>query len=599
MKRFVRSFLCSTFLFANFFGSTQISNKNTFALQELYPSPLVSAAQISPSGTWVAYVENTPTESTVKLLLPQTQDSKSIDFQGSSGSISQLRWLSEDHLVIIQKNEKVPGHTVYVYSINTSVLTSLSKPEWPSTLLATETGDNARITFSSLDTESGMFQVFTSTLPFEYAEAVYKTEQQFTKVIVDENGFPLAALSQEGKSKSLHYSSKGEGLLSMNFSVSSESMIVPLAPHPSGQWIYASSNIGRENFALVVYDPKEQIEREVLLQVPSVDLLHLALDKEGRPSFAEYFSSAGIQQHCFSASLKREFAQMNGITESAFRIENTTTNGEVLLVSTQSQIRSTSFVLFEKPEQRATFLFGAKKEDRFEKRKFSKQVAVRYELPRGGQSDVLFCYNSAPIHPDKVVVVLNESNGSPWEQNFQPGLQMLASHGIHVIAINTAGAVGKGQTVMQGQGMTDAAFFNACVQSAVAAVNKEFGLNLSNITYAGFGEQAERLRQMASSGELKKAKLFLGFTTTPLFLQSSGDFSSYAPLLSPFPSSEKEEDKSLPVTTMLARCMYSPEVKSPSAAKGAVWTLQAATNSERLLLMEEMIQSLFQFAVTK
>jgi hypothetical protein len=599
MKRFVRSFLISSFLLANFLGNTQTSNKNAFTLKDLYPSLLVSEAQISPSGNWVIYVESTTSESTVKLLAPQTQDSKSIEFSGPVGSISDLRWLSDEHVVIVQKNEKFSGHNLFVYSITTSELTALSKPEWASTLLSASAGDNARVTFSSVDLESGLFLVFTSTAPFTNAEAVYKAEKQFTSVVVDENGLPIAALSQEGKSSLLHYSSKGEALLSLNFSISPESMIVPLAPHPNGQWLYASSTVGRENFALVVYDPKEQVEREVLLQVPSVDLLHLALDNEGRPYFAEYFSSVGIQQHCFSASLKREFAQMNGIIESAFRIENTTSNGELLLVSTQSQIRNTSFVLFHKPEQRATFLFGAKKEDRFEKRKFSKQIAVSYELPRGGQSNVLFCFNNAPIHPDKIVVVLNESANSPWEQNFQPGLQLLASRGVHVLAINAPGTVGRGQSVMSGQGMTDVAFFNASVESAIAAVNKELGLNLSNVTYAAFGGQAERLRQMASTGELKKAKLFLGLTATPLLLQSSGDFSSYASLLSAISVQKKEDDKSLPATTMIARCMYSPELKTPSAAEGAAWTLLPATNSEQLLLMEEMIQSLFLFAATK
>ncbi len=152
---------------------------------------------------------------------------------------------------------------------------------------------------------------------------------------------------------------------------------------------------------------------------------------------------------------------------------------------------------------------------------------------------------------------------------------------------------------MSGQGMTDVAFFNASVESAIAAVNKELGLNLSNVTYAAFGGQAERLRQMASTGELKKAKLFLGLTATPLLLQSSGDFSSYASLLSAISVQKKEDDKSLPATTMIARCMYSPELKTPSAAEGAAWTLLPATNSEQLLLMEEMIQSLFLFAATK
>lgn len=599
MKRFVRSFLLFSFLLANFLGNTQTTNKNAFTLEELYPSLLVSEAKISPSGQWVVYVENNSTESTVKLLIPQTQDSKSIEFSGPLGSISELHWLSDDHLVIVQKNEKVSGQSIFVYSLNSSELIALSKPEWPSTFLSATAGDNARVTFSSVDLESGLFQVFTSTAPFTNAEVVYKAEKLFTSVVVDENGLPVAALLQEGKSTWLHYSSKGEALLSLTVLLSPESMIVPLAPHPNGQWLYASSRIGRENFALVVYDAKEQIEREVLLQVPSVDLLHLALDNEGRPSFAEYFSSVGMQQHCFSANLKREFAQMSGIIESAFRIENTTLNGEQLLVSTQSQIRNTSFVLFQKPEQRATFLFGAKKEDRFEKRKFSKQITVNYELPRGGQSNVLFCFNTAPIHSDKVVIILNESTTSPWEQNFQPGLQLLASRGVHVLAINTPGTVGRGLALMSGQGMTNVAFFNACVQSAIAAVNKELGLNLSIITYAGFGEQAEFLRQVASTGELKKGKLFLGLTATPLFLQSSGDFSTYSPLLSAVSVQEKEEEKSLPATTMLARCMYSPELKSPSAAEGAVWTLLPATNSEQLMLMEEMIQSLFQFAVTK
>lgn len=174
------------------------------------------------------------------------------------------------------------------------------------------------------------------------------------------------------------------------------------------------------------------------------DLSGAMMDDKRRIPVAASFTKARTEWVPLDDSVKADLETLKAVRRGDFTISSKTTDDTKWLVGYTTDDGPVAYYLFDRPTQKATFLFV--NNSRLEKLKLARTEPVEYKAKDGM---TIHGYLTVPVgvEPKNLPTVLYV-HGGPWARDtwgYNPTIQWLANRGYAVLQVNYRGSTGYGK----------------------------------------------------------------------------------------------------------------------------------------------------------
>ena len=177
------------------------------------------------------------------------------------------------------------------------------------------------------------------------------------------------------------------------------------------------------------------------------DLSGALMDDKKRIPVAASFTKARSEWVPLDDSVKADLETLKTVRRGDFTISSKTTDDTKWLVAYTTDDGPVAYYLFDRPTQKATFLFV--NNSRLEKLKLARTEPVEYKAKDGM---TIHGYLTVPVgvEPKNLPTVLYV-HGGPWARDtwgYNPTIQWLANRGYAVLQVNYRGSTGYGKAYL-------------------------------------------------------------------------------------------------------------------------------------------------------
>lgn len=213
--------------------------------------------------------------------------------------------------------------------------------------------------------------------------------------------------------------------------------------------LYATSNLGRDKSAAVVFDPETATETEVLYQNDTYDLSSISYSRKRKVITAASFVSWKRERHFFDEQTKKLFQRLEQLLPGyEISLSASDKSETVYIVRTYSDRSLGSYFTYDSNKDKLTKIQEVSpwlNEDHMAEIK-----PVSY---RARDGFIIHGYLTLPkgVEPKNLPVVVNP-HGGPWARDnwgFNPEVQFLANRGYAVLQMNFRGSTGYGRAFLE------------------------------------------------------------------------------------------------------------------------------------------------------
>jgi dipeptidyl aminopeptidase/acylaminoacyl peptidase len=211
------------------------------------------------------------------------------------------------------------------------------------------------------------------------------------------------------------------------------------------KYVYATSNLGRDKSAAVVFDPETGKEIEVLYKNDEYDLSNISYSRKRKVLTAASFVSWKRERHFFDETTKKLFERLEGELKGyELSISASDKAEETFIVRTYSDRSLGAYYIFDKVKDKLTKIQEVS--PWIDETKMADIKPIQYRA-RDGQ--IIHGYLTLPkgVEAKNLPVVVNP-HGGPWARDnwgFNPEVQFLANRGYAVLQMNFRGSTGYGR----------------------------------------------------------------------------------------------------------------------------------------------------------
>ncbi|MCD4773485.1 MAG: S9 family peptidase [Bacteroidales bacterium] len=209
--------------------------------------------------------------------------------------------------------------------------------------------------------------------------------------------------------------------------------------------VYATSNLGRDKTAAVIFDIANGKEIEVLYENPDYDVSRLSYSRKNKKLWSAYYTSWKSERKYFDKEFKGLLKRLEKeLGDYEIGISDYSKNEDKFIIRTHSDKSLGSYYLYDKTKDILTKIHDVcpwiKEED------MASMKPVKYTARDGMEING---YLTLPkgVDPKNLPVVINP-HGGPWYRDswgFNPEIQFLANRGYAVLQMNFRGSTGYGK----------------------------------------------------------------------------------------------------------------------------------------------------------
>ena len=212
--------------------------------------------------------------------------------------------------------------------------------------------------------------------------------------------------------------------------------------------IIGSSNLGRDKYAIVEFDPVSAKEVKVLYSNDDYDVNGVGYSRKRKVITAAYFESWKSERHYFDSTSKATFEKIQKQL-AGYEIGITGVNKEenILILRTYSDKSLGAYYIYNSEEDKMEKIVDVS--PWIDENEMSNQLPITYQSRDGlkinGYLTLPKGYNME--NAKKLPVVINP-HGGPWARDswgFNPEIQFLANRGYAVLQMNFRGSTGYGR----------------------------------------------------------------------------------------------------------------------------------------------------------
>jgi dipeptidyl aminopeptidase/acylaminoacyl peptidase len=211
------------------------------------------------------------------------------------------------------------------------------------------------------------------------------------------------------------------------------------------KYLYATSNLGRDKSAAVVFDPESGKEIEVLYKNDGYDLSNISYSRKRKVLTAASFVSWKRERHFFDETTKKLFERLESELKGyELSISASDKAEETFIVRTYSDRSLGAYYIYDLVKDKLTKIQEVS--PWIDETKMADIKPIQYRA-RDGQ--IIHGYLTLPkgVEAKNLPVVVNP-HGGPWARDnwgFNPEVQFLANRGYAVLQMNFRGSTGYGR----------------------------------------------------------------------------------------------------------------------------------------------------------
>ncbi|HPE42762.1 MAG TPA: S9 family peptidase [Bacteroidales bacterium] len=431
-------------------------------LEDFFRNPEKSAYQISPDGKFISFMA--PYESRMNIFVQKTGSDKATRLTSETDrDIAGYYWANADRILFLKDSGGDENFALYGVDKDGKNSKCLTCFEGVRTQIIDELEDQPDFVIIGLNQRNAMvFDPYRLNIKTGEKEMLAENPGNIQGWMTDHEGkLRIAIAIVDGVNTQLLYrddeSQEFEPVLTTSFKES-------LSPNFftfDNKHLYATSNLGRDKSAAVIFDPKTAKETEVLYENEDFDVGGISYSRKRKVITAASYTSWKRERHFFDDEARTMFEKLESLL-SGYEIAITASDKaeENYIIRTYSDRSMGAYYLYDKTKEKLTKIQDVS--PWLDEDQMAEVKPIQY---RSRDGLVIHGYLTLPkgVEAKNLPVVVNP-HGGPWARDnwgFNPEVQFLANRGFAVLQMNFRGSTGYGK-----------AFWEASF--------KEWGLSMQN-----------------------------------------------------------------------------------------------------------------------
>lgn len=426
-------------------GATKERTVKKYEVEDFFRNPEKSRYQISPDGKHYSYMA--PYENRMNVFVQEIGSKEAQRLTDvTDRDIAGYGWANNNRILYLKDNGGDENFGVYGVNLDGSENKALTVfPDVTTQFIDNLEDDDDHIIVALNKRVPQVFDPYRLNIVTGELEMLAENPGNISGWVTDHDGKLRMASTTDGVNTSLLYRAtekdEWETILTTNF----KEGLSPLFFTFDNKNIYASSNLGRDKNAIVIFDIEKKAETKVLYDHPEVDVYNL-----------NYSQKRKVLTSVSYTTDKRSRVFMDEVTAGMYESLESKLNGYEVVTSAHNKAEDKYIVRTYSDKSLGAYYFYDLKTDELSlieevspwlnENDLCNMRPIKY-TSRDGLT--IHGYLTLPkgVDPKNLPVVINP-HGGPWARDnwgFSPEVQFLANRGYAVLQMNFRGSVGYGR----------------------------------------------------------------------------------------------------------------------------------------------------------
>ncbi|MEZ4721435.1 MAG: S9 family peptidase [Flavobacteriales bacterium] len=414
--------------------------------EEFFRNPDRTAYQISPDGKHYSYLAPFETRKNIFVEEIETGRMKQLTFQVDR-DISGYFWANEDQLIYVRDDGGDENWYLVITDVKTGKERPLTKMEGVRTQIIDHLEDFPSEMIVGLNNRNPqIFDAYRLNLNTGELTMIAENPGNITGWMTDHEGNLRVATSTDGVNSSILYREK-EGdewktVLTTNFKESLDPQFFTF----DNKNIYATSNIGRDKSAAIVFDIAKGKEIEVLYENKHNDVSAIAYSRKRKVITSAIYTAEKTERQFFDPEVEHIYNRLRDeIPGYEVAITSLDREEEKYIVRAYSDRTMGYYYIYNKVTDQIQRI--AELSPWIDENFMSTMQPIKYTSRDGLTIHGYLTMPKGAKEEGKVPLVVNV-HGGPWARDhwgFNPEVQFLANHGYAVLQVNFRGSTSYGR----------------------------------------------------------------------------------------------------------------------------------------------------------
>jgi dipeptidyl aminopeptidase/acylaminoacyl peptidase len=433
------------------FGSNQIEMQvPVLPVADFFRNPENASFVLSPNGQFLAFAK--PYKNRMNLFVTKigSGDTSQLSYL-LDRDISSFFWKGNNRLVYTRDLNGDENFHFFCVELGSKLTKELTPFKAVNAILIDEQKSNVNEILIGLNKDNkSLFDVYKLNCVSGKIELIQKNPGAVLQWICDHSGVLRIAIQSDGVNQQFLYRKDSHAAFTKVLTTSFKESLQPLLFTFDNKYVYASSNLGRDKAAIVIYDMEHAKEIAALFEHPTVDVDQITYSHKRKSISSVYVSTAKNEQIFLdtnAAHLHADLIQKLGTSNEVYLLNHDVREAKYIVRTISDQNLGSTY-LYELKTKRLTKI--ADRAPWLQNRQLCEQMPIAFRAKDGL---LIHGYLTLPVgRPARNLPVVVNPHGGPWLRDYwgwNPEVQFLANRGYAVLQVNYRGSTGYGKSFWQ------------------------------------------------------------------------------------------------------------------------------------------------------
>ena len=418
-------------------------------MEDFFRNPEKTAFRLSPNGVYFSYLA--PWQKRLNVFVQKVGSDSAIRITSETArDIAGYLWKGNNRVLFLKDTGGDENFQLYGVNIDGTEQKGLTVFEKVRTELIDDLEDEDGEVIVGLNQRNPqVFDPFRLNVNTGERTQLAINPGNITGWMTDNAGKLRLAITSDGVNQTILFRQSEKDLFNPILTTSFKETVSPLLFTFDDKMLYTSSNIGRDKTALVIFDPANAKEKEVLFETKEADIEDIEYSKKDKKLLSVSWTTDKVKEHFFDSlaeSMKKKLQdKLPGYQVS---IGSHNKAEDKFMIRTFSDKSRGAYYLYDKTSEKLTKL--ADLSPWLNEKELCDMKPISYKSRDGL---IIHGYLTLPngYDPKNLPVVINP-HGGPWARDywgFNSEVQFLANNGYAVLQMNYRGSTGFGKEFWQ------------------------------------------------------------------------------------------------------------------------------------------------------
>lgn len=411
-------------------------------IETLFRIPAIAQVKLSPEGDYVAYLA--PYEHRQNLFVRRVGDAEATRLTSSTArDLGGFFWIGNERLAYAVDESGRENWRICTIGRDGSDARALTPKTGVRAALVTQL-DQAHLLVKLNQRDPRVPDLYKIDVNTGASELIVKNDHAFVNYFADHAGVVRLAVATDGVNFALYHRPADNAPFERVLTTDFRATVVPLYFTHDNRYVYALSNRGRDKAAVVLMDPRDGTELEVIYSNPDYDAGGLLRDEKNEKIVGAFYLGEKVQRVYFDEQARnRELDLARLLPGKALEFSGHNRAGTDFVVKAWSDNDPGTFYRYHEPTKELTPIGVVA--PWIQADQLATITPISYRSRDGLTIHGYLTRPRGATGPTPAVIAIH---GGPWARDqwhADPEVQFLANRGYAVLQINYRGSVGYGR----------------------------------------------------------------------------------------------------------------------------------------------------------